>query len=1247
MQTAQEFGRPLAIRGVSYINPDDIGVLPELQFREGHTTENGLEPAEELAPPEPYDVDRGGILLVWVREGVMTRLAVDGHHRLAIAKKAPLFYSTNIIKGVKTPVERLLPCRELWESDGWTLEGARALGIVANQGEAAVDSRLAADSVNEGETVEVDTVVGDSAEWLAGDAAAGTLGRVRQLAAIADYCNSNSRFYPSAVIASAVADANAFAQPGAMLSEREHPKIVNVCDRNRCGDMFVTDPALVTARIDAFDGPDKHGRVFVTRTILDTPEGRKIKAALDAGQPVGLSIRVKMRGAYDSARKAFVATWMQIVGVDDVRTPAVAGAGAVADSACNCDGDCKCHSAADAMRTELGQMETIPTPQGDDGLGPPSADFPVNTVNPEGSEVPPAVASLLEAANASDDTTHRLDGAETPKKTMDKTQIMAATREFSNLVRKGGGPQITEAEKAAGDAILEGYKAGIDVRDVVGTFLSAHAYGDGREIPGFNPGKTGVYVELATELGGDPSSGWAPEIVQGKGDQERLLAQNTKVVVPSDGPPPQTTAKADSEAKEAAFADAVKEAAHPFHRLSADVQSQLRGHVLAHSDSLGDVTTMLDDAIELASKAAADSKLAAIGGRRGNTVGDPAHPARAEVTTEANPTAAHFERIMAAADDVIMSDTTGRFKDLGNPNAPEIKAMRARNREKAKSAIEQSIGKMIGGRSVALVGGDSTEEGFFKGLQDVITAGDSIAGSTSNFLNQPVVLSYLITQGYQDLRMLDFVQPFGPGQEVSESMGMPGWENSAGLGSVFKVPLESITDAANQGWQYGAIDGGLTFAEGAGIDEMTTNIYWDTFFPNMRKVATSATYEAIRQMGNGPLNYPLIARALLAISARKSRTIDTALANEIPNIAFEYGAVAVSAEAYTTGNSKLPNNSVLPASGAVTVNLNPAKTAVAAVAATDKSVTYGTGGTVNGVTGLAPISAIRLIAGTPGSINGTTIYYSNNLYGPTPIVLPRTTKSLNNAGAQSTSTLNPITVSAPASMVAGVLGPDGNIYPVPGSGTTPTYAIDYINGVLLFASGVSGSAGVQTTATTITYSYATNWDYFVVSSNMVSLPSGTTLQAYYNGLLGQLDTTAGVMGSYPRFQRPDLGLMSLNVSAKVSQATIFYQLNNPKGTELYPNEVEFARRNGIGLARLNTPWWIGDNAIILTRYNSTKYAVDTPFMTEGPFAKYDSSGRLQAGQAYYGYENSAIFTPQAKDINGNILNPVARAVVLY
>jgi hypothetical protein len=390
-------------------------------------------------------------------------------------------------------------------------------------------------------------------------------------------------------------------------------------------------------------------------------------------------------------------------------------------------------------------------------------------------------------------------------------------------------------------------------------------------------------------------------------------------------------------------------------------------------------------------------------------------------------------------------------------------------------------------------------------------------------------------------------------------------------------------------------------------------------------------------------------RAIWHMAARKCRTIDTLLGNEMMNAALEYGAVAVANEAYTTGGAgglDLASNSAMPAAGAVTVNLNTTKIASAAVAAGDKSVTYGTG---NATGGAAVKAALRLQAGGGASVAGTGTYFSTNTTGPTPIVPPRSLVTLASNGSDSLSTLNAISISAPAAQVLGYLGKDGNIYSAPG--TTATYAIDYVNGVVVFIAGQTTRSGaVFTTATTVSYSYATNFDYFVLghrNAGQVTLATGETIQAYYNKALGQIDLTAAGMGVSPNFVKPNLGVMGLGIAARLMQATIFYQLNNPKGTELAPNSTFFATRNEVNLAKVNAPCWWSDDMMLVTRNKSTKYAIDTPAEIKGPITLFDGNGYPIAGEAYYLAENSAIFTPKVKDQTGAIVQEPSRAVVFY
>jgi hypothetical protein len=382
-------------------------------------------------------------------------------------------------------------------------------------------------------------------------------------------------------------------------------------------------------------------------------------------------------------------------------------------------------------------------------------------------------------------------------------------------------------------------------------------------------------------------------------------------------------------------------------------------------------------------------------------------------------------------------------------------------------------------------------------------------------------------------------------------------------------------------------------------------------------------------MGNGPVNYPAIARALFHTAFDKSRRVDLALMNEMIAVSDEYGAVTVTNESVS-----LANNTSYNGSGSVTVNLNTSKLANAAVVAGDPSVTYG----VN------VIGAVRFK--TAG--NGTSAPYcgiSTPGNWQLPVVVPRTQVDLSAAGQLTSTAKNPITVSAPGGAVEGYIDANGQVQDKPGVAGA-TYAVDHNNGVLVFKSGVAGAASAITTAVTITYGYVTNLDNFQVNNITSLLATGETPAMYYNRLFQQFDITAAKMGSAPRFMPPNLALMSLNASVWITMATIFYNFNNPKGTNLFPSSSYFFERTQINGARFNAPWRVGDTRILLNRIGTTKYGIDEPFQVKGPFPAYDTNGKIIDKDIYYGAENSVICTPQVQDQSGNVLNPVARSIYL-
>ncbi len=63
--------------------------------------------------------------------------------------------------------------------------------------------------------------------------------------------------------------------------------------------------------------------------------------------------------------------------------------------------------------------------------------------------------------------------------------------------------------------------------------------------------------------------------------------------------------------------------------------------------------------------------------------------------------------------------------------------------------------------------------------------------------------------------------------------------------------------------------------------------------------------------------------------------------------------------------------------------------------------------------------------------------------------------------------------------------------------------------------------------------------------------------------------------------------------------------------------------------------------------NRPAMASTIPFATQGPFPRYDpTTGNLIDMEGYYGAEISVIGTVQHIDQNGNVDNPVSRAILM-
>lgn len=500
-------------------------------------------------------------------------------------------------------------------------------------------------------------------------------------------------------------------------------------------------------------------------------------------------------------------------------------------------------------------------------------------------------------------------------------------------------------------------------------------------------------------------------------------------------------------------------------------------------------------------------------------------------------------------------------------------------REHNKAFVGKLLAKVEAEHGQALLdsaGALLDSEGGFEAWTDA-------AVSTSSLWNQPTIATMLLIQQFQDMQMLQFVDGIGP----------DGFENSVingQIGSVLKLPVEFYTPPTGS-MDLPGYDNGLIVAEDAGIPTSLIGLNWLAFAPTWRRAAAELTKDAAQALKNGPLNYQALARIAYHLVEDKKRRVDRAIAEEMLAVSDEYGAVAVNNEAAIAGN-------VIANSGG--------------------GLLYG-----NTVTYYAKLIG----AGTSGApaLN--------------PVVRKRVDVSMNNAGQVSTSTRFGVTVTGGSTtQVEGYIDANGQIASFPG--TAATFAVDYVNGRVLFnaASNINNSTALPT----ISYTYVTNFDTF----NPV-VPNGVENAVYYNRLLEQVDKTAALMGSFPRFMAPNLVLGSLMAMTRVSNAQLFYQQASPSGTNLLAaTRNRVAERNGVGFAQHNTPWSAGDSRLLLTRLGATKYGVDTPFEIEGPFPTYDANRQIRDTKVIKGSENSVICTPQVVDQSGKTLNPVARSIFL-
>ena len=408
-------------------------------------------------------------------------------------------------------------------------------------------------------------------------------------------------------------------------------------------------------------------------------------------------------------------------------------------------------------------------------------------------------------------------------------------------------------------------------------------------------------------------------------------------------------------------------------------------------------------------------------------------------------------------------------------------------------------------------------------------------------------------------------------------------------GSEWRLPIETFTSGAGYNPATGLLD--LAVAEGVGIGASAINLSWQSFSPTWRRNAVSLTTDVVRALETGPASYGAIARALYHIAEDKKRKLDNASYLEMIMASDEYNPLAVADEVPAAANLVTSVGVPAGSNAAFLYKLRPATP--------DESIGYN------------------------------------------PVVRPRTVNQIQPSGQVTATTTNPVSVNVGSTAL--VLGVWDGVNIVSFPGTTATCAIDFEHGIVYF----TASSGVNPAASTpvlpsISYSAVTNYDRW-----HTTMANGyTDIAAYYDTFLQRLTNTSALMGSSPRFKKPNLMIGSLNSATYVENARIFYKWASPDGTKLIDTGNTFGQRSNMNLSKINAPWAAGDGRVLLTQKGSTRYGIETPYQMEGPHPMYDGNGNIIDAKLWYGRENSVLCTPQVRDTNFKIINPVSRTIII-
>ena len=1256
-----------------------------------------FEPDEDL-PPETFDVAKKEFK-VW-RQTSGNEIVFDGHHHFPLAKAAVYYVHSGVLKGRLVAVPKEVRCLVFLESEGWTADLIKKLSQEANfEGKKAIvvepeEVTAARDSFEQSFEVVFDSICTDSKtiRILSRDSKNNEI-RVRQRATRWDSVNENNRIYPFAVGEEARKVADAWARTGLMTSEFEHPNIVKDCSGNSCVDKFASNPRRQTAIVHRWHEPDADKWVDVERTIKgNTPYGKIVKDAIEKGQPVGLSTRFHLKGREKNinGRRVVVADHMDILTIDDVENPAVIGAGAyspVTDS---------------VLEFLAGDSETYALPfsteQPRDGpyLGTPFFGINNNTANPEIDEEPELQKETDSRRSGVLEESHMIDIPRLINEFRAKyAQSGADSRQYAvdgiNIVHE------IAAQKKSGDC---GWKANLD------SFKAAF---DSSTIQGYRGGA--IQVTVASEMGGEVGEGWGSEIetatglgkLVNRGGMEKPEPHGEGGAHTHSGPDADFIKKlrTDSEEKEEkekkkeefkkaaedceemkamdmdeAEMDSLKKGIRKLFmqtRPGTDAKAFLLANLSLVKKSTGDAATAnrAQELIALHAKQNPNGdttgKVLTGKGTEGDTQGSRARGAN--VTQEFVPWAAGTERFLNAVDSKCRQNRGALISgiEIPDPDAQATKQLRAlnRNSETMRGVLEDHRAYRMGlarDNSEYKLATDSAEDEM-KLMQKAVSPLLSIdprstpavdTTTTAQVLNQPSIQEGQIVVGFQDLTALPFVMAMGP-RGFNAASRTAGFEANPAMpfGTNLRIPSINYVNPSGYGYQDAIFDAGLEVGQNVGIPPGNITVAWLNFGVVPRKISCILTWEAIKQIGNGPGDISLLSWELYMMAARESRAIDNALYSEMVNVAYEFNCVPVSAESYAGAGNLINNNSQYNPGVAVVVNLNPGKKANAGVLAGDMSVTYPAAPPA----AFQPIvAAVRLLAGGVNN-NAAPFYgfYNQAPYpgtiGPGPIVRPRTVPTLSNAAGNTTNvTTNPVTITGmlvPA--VQGEVAATGGIWSYPG--TTATFAVDYENGTIVFPAGsVAGAANVISTSLTVSYSYATNWVDYVSDPALAAannlIPVGQNAQQYQSLLMNTVDTVAAEMGTAGNYVKPDCALVNLIGSSQFTAAQIWAPLFSPPQTELFPNPMALGERSGVTFHRHNSSWVGRSQTLLLTRKGSTFYAQDTPFQIMGPVTVQDQNGYPTGNLSFYGQEFSVIGTRQPIDINNNVLQCPNKVIIL-